>query len=343
VLLVHGWQWNRLGETAEDGMANILGTKPVDLMRLAYGLHQEGFQVLMFDLRNHGESAEQTPLTFGREEAADVLGSVGLFAQTAGRARNDRIGVIGFSAGANALLYALSQTELVRAAIAVQPASGGAVFRAHGGIFIRPLPGADRTVGEIVSIRPLVAWIWRRCSRARPLPPPPMSPFSTSRVTAIPGAAPPTCSRWLIRRRWRRGRFGWKRRTGTTGITTLWKIPWWRRRFLSSIFRSRDGRFSFLRYRSPLSSHMRWMQFAAGNGKFSPSSAVWRPTPVILRLHRAASSHVRVNFLGLMARPDHQRAGWYVVWMCFLSFIFFCTSGFASIPATSLIIGFPGW
>jgi dipeptidyl aminopeptidase/acylaminoacyl peptidase len=131
VLLVHGWQWNRLGETAEDGMANILGTKPVDLMRLAYTLHQDGFQVLMFDLRNHGESAQQLPVTFGREEAADVLGALD-YLRKRPDVPADRIGVIGFSAGANALLFALSQTELVRAAIAVQPASGDLFFARAG-------------------------------------------------------------------------------------------------------------------------------------------------------------------------------------------------------------------
>jgi alpha-beta hydrolase superfamily lysophospholipase len=93
---------------------------PVELLRLAHALHYEGYHVLMFDLRNHGESAAQPPVTFGLTEANDLLGAIA-YMETRPEMNAKRLGVIGFSMGANALLYALPQTNAVCAAIAVQP------------------------------------------------------------------------------------------------------------------------------------------------------------------------------------------------------------------------------
>jgi pimeloyl-ACP methyl ester carboxylesterase len=120
IILVHGWLWNRLGEAAADVFSNLIGATPVDLLQLTLALHRDGFHVLMFDWRNHGQSAAVSPVTFGREEARDLLGAL---AYVNGRQEVDaaRIGVIGFSAGANILLYTLSETNRIKAGIAVQP------------------------------------------------------------------------------------------------------------------------------------------------------------------------------------------------------------------------------
>ncbi len=128
-MLVHDWTWNRLGDAAADLLANLSGTTPVELLRLAHALHYAGFHVLMYDQRNHGESAAQPPVTFGQAEANDLLGALAWLATRPGadatRVGVGRIGVIGFSMGANALLYALPQTEAISAAIAVQPTTAG--------------------------------------------------------------------------------------------------------------------------------------------------------------------------------------------------------------------------
>jgi uncharacterized protein len=131
IVLVHGTPWNRLGEIGDDLMANLMGTKPVDLLRLAFGLHRAGFGVLMYDMRNHGESAAAPPMAFGQEEAKDLLGAVGYLN---GRTDVDaaRIGVIGFSAGANSLLYAVPQTDLIKAGIAVQPTTPAVFSQKYG-------------------------------------------------------------------------------------------------------------------------------------------------------------------------------------------------------------------
>lgn len=120
LVLVHGWTWNRLGDAAADLLADFSGTTPVELLRLAHALHFEGYNVLMFDLRNHGESAAHPPVTFGLGEANDLLGALDFLADRP-EVNANRIGVIGHSIGANAILYALPQTDRMRAAIAVQP------------------------------------------------------------------------------------------------------------------------------------------------------------------------------------------------------------------------------
>ncbi len=125
IVLVHDWTWNRLGDSAADLLADFSGTTPVELLRLAHALHHEGYHVLMYDQRNHGESAAHPPVTFGQSESSDLLGAL---AYLRGRADvdADKIGVIGFSMGANAVLYALPQTDGIAAAIAVQPSTASA-------------------------------------------------------------------------------------------------------------------------------------------------------------------------------------------------------------------------
>ncbi len=143
IVLIHGWTWNRLGDAAEDFMANMTGSSAIDLLRLAYALHQEGFHVLMFDLRNHGESASALPVTFGRAETRDLLGAL-TYLNGRSDVAPDRIGAIGFSAGGNTLLYTMGQTDQIKAGVAVQPASIS-VFAPR---FTQDLLGA---LGSIVS------------------------------------------------------------------------------------------------------------------------------------------------------------------------------------------------
>lgn len=124
IILVHGWPWNRLGDQANDWLAELSGNKPVDLLRLAHAIHQAGYGVLMFDLRNHGQSAASGPVSFGIEERQDLLGALDYLSGRDDVIR-DKMGVIGFSMGANTILYALPHTQALQAAIAVQPTSVG--------------------------------------------------------------------------------------------------------------------------------------------------------------------------------------------------------------------------
>ncbi|MDX1662395.1 MAG: alpha/beta fold hydrolase [Candidatus Promineifilaceae bacterium] len=124
IVLVHGWPWNRLGEAAADLMASVSGALPVDLLRLAHALHSAGHPLLMFDLRNHGQSASGGPVTFGLHEANDLLGALDFLDQRSEvEAGAHQVGVVGFSLGANTILYTLPHTDRIGAAVAVQPTS----------------------------------------------------------------------------------------------------------------------------------------------------------------------------------------------------------------------------
>jgi len=174
VVLVHGWAWNRLGDTAEDVMANLMGNTPVDLLRLLFHLHREGFHVLTFDLRNHGESASAPPVGFGSEEAKDLLGAL---AYLKGRrdVDPDRIGVVGFSMGANALLYTLAKSDQIGAAVAVQPSSGPVLAHGMGADLFGPLGQLVVPLAELfyrLAGGPALNSIWpaKAMSRAYPIP-----------------------------------------------------------------------------------------------------------------------------------------------------------------------------
>jgi dienelactone hydrolase len=121
VVLVHDWGWNRLGMAAEGPLVNLLRTSAVDFLRLTHALTHAGYHVLLFDLRNHGESAGCEGVTFGYQEALDLLGA---YDYLAGRDDVSTIGTIGFAVGGNSTLYALTRLKAslpVKAAILVQP------------------------------------------------------------------------------------------------------------------------------------------------------------------------------------------------------------------------------
>lgn len=120
VVIVHGLGWNRLGTAARDVMVRLAGSSPVELLRPARALHGAGYHLLMFDLRNHGHSGSSPTVTFGQDEAHDVLAAVDYLH---GREDVDanHIGVLGYSMGANAALFACAKTHDIKAAIAVQP------------------------------------------------------------------------------------------------------------------------------------------------------------------------------------------------------------------------------
>jgi pimeloyl-ACP methyl ester carboxylesterase len=120
ILLLHGWQWNRLGFEGGNLFSNVIGSKAVDLIGLVTDLNAAGYHVLTFDLRNHGESATAHPVTFGQSEAKDLLGALA-YLEDRDDVDSKRIGALGFSIGANAILFALPQTDNIKAAIAVQP------------------------------------------------------------------------------------------------------------------------------------------------------------------------------------------------------------------------------
>jgi dienelactone hydrolase len=105
----------------------------------------------MFDSRNHGESAAVPPFTFGIEESLDVLGALA-YAKSRQEVAPERIGVVGFSAGGNSVLYTLPQTTDVKAAIVVQPTTPSIFSSRYGRHTLGPLTYV---------IQPLIEMIYR--------------------------------------------------------------------------------------------------------------------------------------------------------------------------------------
>ncbi|MBK9711220.1 MAG: alpha/beta fold hydrolase [Kouleothrix sp.] len=121
IVFVHGWPWNRLGNRAG---CTLMPDRTVDFLEPARALAQAGFHVLLFDLRNHGESAAAWPVTFGVRESRDLVGAV-MMLRKRPEVDGKRIGVIGYSMGANTAIYGIPRCQPIRAAVAVQPTSIG--------------------------------------------------------------------------------------------------------------------------------------------------------------------------------------------------------------------------
>jgi pimeloyl-ACP methyl ester carboxylesterase len=147
ILIAHGWTWNRLGTDSSDLLARVTGSPAVDLFKPACALHDAGYHVMMFDLRNHGRSGSSPVVTFGQDEAYDVLGAVNYLK---GRPDVDaeRIGVLGYSMGANALMFACAKTEDIRAGIAVQPVRPFAFANRLANSLLGPLGGVALSVAR---------------------------------------------------------------------------------------------------------------------------------------------------------------------------------------------------
>ncbi len=149
VAMVHGWTWNRLGNTKNDLLARISGSPVVDLLKPARALHEAGYHVLMFDLRNHGRSGSSPVVTFGHDEARDLLGAVNYLK---GRQEVDaeRIGALGYSMGANAVMFACAKTQEIKAAIAVQPVRPTSFANRLANSLLGPLGAATLNVARRV-------------------------------------------------------------------------------------------------------------------------------------------------------------------------------------------------
>src|SRR5262245_53105813 len=120
IVFVHGWPWNRLGNLAGQ---TVLPDRMVSFLEATQALARAGFHVLLFDLRNHGQSDAAWPVTFGIHEARDFVGAVAMLRKRPDVDRQ-RIGAIGYSMGGNTIIYGIPRCQPIRAAIAVQPTSG---------------------------------------------------------------------------------------------------------------------------------------------------------------------------------------------------------------------------
>jgi pimeloyl-ACP methyl ester carboxylesterase len=133
VVMTHPFPFNRHGFTPKNQGFPPLSTVAVDLLTTARALHAAGYPILLFDFRNHGESAAGVT-GVGLNEYQDVLGALAYL-----RGRPDlqqpRLGFVSFCMGANATIIALSkgaaQVRDVRFLVAVQPVSAAVFVRQY--------------------------------------------------------------------------------------------------------------------------------------------------------------------------------------------------------------------
>ena len=118
VAFVHGWLWNRLGNTA--GRVPFTD-RDVDFLPATKALHDAGYHVLLFDVRHHGQSARgRAPLTYGPRETRDFVGAVN-YLRSRPDVEGERIGAVGTSMGGNIVIYGTPQCQPVKALLAIQP------------------------------------------------------------------------------------------------------------------------------------------------------------------------------------------------------------------------------
>jgi uncharacterized protein len=90
----------------------------LEMASLGRDLHERGFDVLLFDMRGHGQS-DSSRLYLGRRERAD-LRAVMSWAQEAGFT-NDRVGWLGYSMGGSTILMEAARNPLIQVAVLDSP------------------------------------------------------------------------------------------------------------------------------------------------------------------------------------------------------------------------------
>jgi predicted alpha/beta-fold hydrolase len=90
----------------------------LEMASLGRDLHSHGFDVLLFDLRGHGES-DPSRLYLGRRERTDIR-TVMHWARAEGFTE-DRIGWLGYSMGGSTILMEAAQNPLIQVAVVDSP------------------------------------------------------------------------------------------------------------------------------------------------------------------------------------------------------------------------------
>lgn len=125
-----GVQCSRCGFTQEGKgmMKNSLWTSDIHFLKQVKYLIDAGYSVLMYDLRNHGDSEKGTCewITWGQDERLDVWGAVNFIAQHEDY-NNASIGLLSICMGAASTTFAYGLEEdmqgfkQVKSMIAIQP------------------------------------------------------------------------------------------------------------------------------------------------------------------------------------------------------------------------------
>jgi hypothetical protein len=133
-----GVQCSRCGFTQEGKgmMKNVLWTSDIHFLQHASYLVDAGYSVLMYDMRNHGDSEQKGWITWGLEERKDVVAAVQYISEHKDY-ENAHIGLLSICMGQGASTFAfgledMKQFNNVKAMISVQPLTYDYFVKAMG-------------------------------------------------------------------------------------------------------------------------------------------------------------------------------------------------------------------
>lgn len=145
VIITHVGGLTKYGSTTSFRSLSKLYDKEIEFIKTARHLHEQGYWVLMFDLRNHGESGPHPNggmASVGADEYQDVVAAL---AFVAGRdeLRAMPVGFVSFCAGANSTIIAMSKRPEaftnVKCLMLIQPISQEVFIRTYLGRLLTPL------------------------------------------------------------------------------------------------------------------------------------------------------------------------------------------------------------
>lgn len=128
IIITHPMPFTRYGfSTKHQGMFKVSDIE-VELLKTAAQLNREGYHILTFDFRNHGESGKGNRgfTCVGLHEWQDVVGAMN-FVHDNDQLMNKAVGFVSHCMGANATIMAMSKAKAaftrIKCLAAVQPVS----------------------------------------------------------------------------------------------------------------------------------------------------------------------------------------------------------------------------
>jgi dienelactone hydrolase len=144
IILTHVGGLTRYGSTAQYKNMTKLYNREIQFLNTAKHLHQEGYWVIMFDFRNHGESGSDPNKGMagvGLEEYKDVVATL-RFIESRNELKNMDVGFISFCMGANSTIIAMSKEpedfSRVKCLFAIQPISMEVFIRTYSKKLLTP-------------------------------------------------------------------------------------------------------------------------------------------------------------------------------------------------------------
>jgi uncharacterized protein len=142
IIMTHVAGLTKYGSTVSYKNLTKLYNKEIEFLKIAEILHKEGYSVLMFDFRNHGESGSDPNkgiAVIGLKEYQDVVAALD-YVSSQEDLKNENIGFVSFCMGANSVIIALSKNpekfNRVKCLFAVQPISMEIFLRTYLSTFI---------------------------------------------------------------------------------------------------------------------------------------------------------------------------------------------------------------